>query len=200
MRISTIIPAYNRADLIVETLHTVLGQSTAPNQVIVVDDGSTDDTADVIAAFGKAVTLIRQANAGAGAARNAGFAASTGDIVHFMDSDDLLVPGFYASSLAAIERGADFTYGPWLKTRFTGRELHHEPMVLQQGAIAASAPLDRLMLLVDWVTLLQCCFLRRELIDRAGPFGATLSRPKTPNCSIGSPGRQRPLATCPKRC
>ena len=174
MRISTIIPAYNRADLIGETLRSVLEQDRPPSEVIVVDDGSTDDTADVIAAYGKAVTLIRQANAGAGMARNAGVAAATGNVLHFMDSDDLLVPGFYASSLDAIERGADFTYGPWLKARFSGRELQHEPVVLQQGAIAASAPPDRLMLLVDWVTLLQCCFLRRELIDRAGPFRSDL--------------------------
>ena len=175
MRISTIIPAYNRADLIGETLRSVLEQDRSPDEVIVVDDGSTDGTADAVAAYGKAVTLIRQANAGAGAARNVGFAASTGEIVHFMDSDDLAVANFYAAGAAAIEAGADLTYGPWLKTRLADRNMDPEPFVIQQGPVVVAGSLDRLVLMLDWMTVLQPCLFRRDLIERVGPYRTDLA-------------------------
>ena len=175
MRISTIIPAYNRADLIGETLRSVLEQARPPHEVIVVDDGSRDGTLDVVAGFGKAVTLLRQANAGAGPARNAGFARSTGDIVHFMDSDDLSSLNTYVEAERAFVAGADMTYGPWLKTRLEGRRLlDPEPFVLQQGPVPGSVPPDVLALLVDWVTVFQPCLFRRELIVRAGPYRSDL--------------------------
>ncbi|MGE3689833.1 MAG: glycosyltransferase family 2 protein [Novosphingobium sp.] len=174
MRISTIIPAYNRADLIGETLRTVLSQSLPPHEVIVVDDGSSDGTPDAVAAFGKDVTLIRQANAGAGPARNAGFARSSGDVIHFMDSDDLCSLNSYEAAMRRFEAGADMVYGPWLKTRFNGTRLDPEPFVLQQGPIASTRPNDVLALMVDWVTVFQPCLFRRELIERAGPYRADL--------------------------
>lgn len=173
LRISTVIPAYNRADLIPETLRSILSQTRPPHELIVVDDGSTDGTPDAVAAFGKAVTLLRQANAGAGVARNTGLARSTGDIIHFMDSDDLCTLDSYAHAAAALERGGDMTYGPWLKARFDGRELDPEPVVLQQGPVPADR-LDLLALLVDWVTVLQPCLFRREVLERAGPFRTDL--------------------------
>nr|WP_246447735.1 glycosyltransferase family A protein [Novosphingobium flavum] len=173
MRISTVIPAYNRADLIPETLRSILSQTRPPHELIVVDDGSTDGTPDAVAAFGKSVTLLRQSNAGAGVARNTGCARATGDIIHFMDSDDLCTLDSYAHAAAAMERGADMTYGPWLKARFDGRELDPEAVVLQQGPVPA-ARLDLLALLVDWVTVLQPCLFRREMLERAGPFRTDL--------------------------
>jgi len=174
LRISTIIPSYNRADLIGETLRSVLEQTRPPHEVIVVDDGSTDASADVIASFGAAVKLIRQANAGAGPARNVGFAASTGDIVHFMDSDDLSSLNSYRVAAAAIEAGADMTYGPWLKTRFDGTRLDPEPVAIQQGAVPGPLPIDLLVLAMNWVTVFQPCFFRRSLIERVGPYRTDL--------------------------
>ncbi len=174
MRISTIIPAYNRAELIGETLRTVLSQSRPPDEIIVVDDGSSDGTADVVAGVGKDVLLIRQANTGASAARNAGFARSTGEIVHFMDSDDLCSLNFYAAAARHIEEGAGMTYGPWLKARFEDRHLHPEPVVLQQRPVPGNRPMDVLALLVDWVTVFQPCLFRREAIEQAGPFRTDL--------------------------
>ena len=174
LRISTVIPAYNRADLVGETLRTVLSQSRAPDEVIVVDDGSSDGTRDVVAAFGPEVTLICQANAGAGPARNAGFARSTGDIIHFMDSDDLCSLNFYERAASRIEAGADMTYGPWLKTRVDGNCLHPEPLVLQQSALPLGQRMDVLTLTVEWYTVFQPCLFRRELVERAGPYRSDL--------------------------
>jgi len=179
LRISCVIPSYNRADLIGETLRSVLGQTRAPHEVIVVDDGSTDGSADVIAGFGKAVTLIRQTNSGAGPARNAGFAASTGDIIHFMDSDDISSLNSYEVAAAAIEAGAEMTFGPWLKTRFAGTRLDPEPVVLQQGAVPGTEPMDLLTLSMQWVTVFQPCLFRRSLIEQVrtndcGPYRTDL--------------------------
>jgi hypothetical protein len=174
MRLSTIIPAYNRADLIGETLRSVLEQTRPPDEVIVVDDGSSDGTPDIVAQFGRAVTLLRQSNAGAGTARNTGFARSTGEIVHFMDSDDLVTLNSYRAGIAAVEAGADVTYAPWLKVRIDGRALDPEPMVLQQHAVPAGLRLDVLALLVEWVALFQACFVRRDVMLRAGPYRCDL--------------------------
>ena len=173
-RISTIIPVYNRTDLIVETLRTILSQTRAPDEVIVVDDGSSDGTPDAVASFGRAVTLIRQQNAGAGPARNNGFGRSTGDIIHFMDSDDLCSLNFYEQAASRIEAGADMTYGPWLRTRFDGHRLYPESLVLQQGALPIGRRMLVLALTVEWFTVLQPCLFRRKLVERAGPYRSDL--------------------------
>ena len=69
-RISVIIPNFNRAGVIVATIENMLAQTLPPNEVIVVDDGSTDDSVEVIRSFGNRVTLIEQKNQGPGAARS----------------------------------------------------------------------------------------------------------------------------------
>ena len=89
---SVVIPAWNAADTLAETLASVLAQSLPPTEVIVVDDGSTDGTADIAAGFGAAVRVIRQDNRGVGAATNAGLAACGSPLVALVDSDDLWLP------------------------------------------------------------------------------------------------------------
>jgi glycosyltransferase involved in cell wall biosynthesis len=90
-RISVIIPTYNRAATIERAIRSVLAQSHAVNEVIVVDDGSTDETGLLVADLARRDTRVmyfRKPNGGAPAARNAGIALSTGDLVAFQDSDD----------------------------------------------------------------------------------------------------------------
>ena len=102
-RVSAIIPSYNRADFLPETISCLLAQTTPPHEIIVVDDGSTDDTAAVVATFGPAVRYKRIENSGAPVARNAGAALATGDWLWFCDSDDLWRPDFLARMRAVAE-------------------------------------------------------------------------------------------------
>lgn len=88
MSISVVIPLYNKAAYLAATLRAVHAQTWQPDQIIVVDDGSTDGGA-AIAEATPGVTVVRQSNGGVSAARNTGIAAATGDLVAFLDADDL---------------------------------------------------------------------------------------------------------------
>lgn len=98
--VSVIIPTYNYGRFIREAIESALGQTAAPLEVIVVDDGSTDETAEVVAEFGDRVRYIRQENAGVGAARNRGVEESTGEFVAFLDADDYWAPTKLEKQLA----------------------------------------------------------------------------------------------------
>ncbi|ABC21739.1 glycosyltransferase family 2 protein [Rhodospirillum rubrum] len=100
LKFSVIIPAYNREPLIGTTLDSIFNQTLPPAEVIVVDDGSTDRTAEIVSTWPKC-TLIRSENAGAAAARHKGVLASSGDWLAFCDSDDLWRPDHLASLAAA---------------------------------------------------------------------------------------------------
>jgi hypothetical protein len=92
LTVSVIIPTYNRAGFIGEAIDSALNQTRVPDEIIVVDDGSTDDTPRVLSAYQAPVRVIRQENRGRSAARNAGLAAARSDAVIFLDSDDTLLP------------------------------------------------------------------------------------------------------------
>ena len=110
--ISVIIPAFNAAATIGETLSSALAQTRPPMEIIVVDDGSHDDTAAIVARMAAAhprIKLLRQANAGQILARNAAIAASRGDFIAPLDADDLWHPRYLEKVTAALERGGDDT-------------------------------------------------------------------------------------------
>ena len=87
--LSIIIPAYNAAKYIRSTIDCALAQSLSENEVIVVDDGSTDDTIDILESYGDEIRVIRQENRGVSAARNRGIGEARGQWLAFLDADDL---------------------------------------------------------------------------------------------------------------
>jgi glycosyltransferase involved in cell wall biosynthesis len=88
--ISVVIPTYNYGRFLRDAIDSVLAQTYPALEVIVVDDGSTDDTPQVLAEYGDRIRVICQKNEGAGAARNAGIAAARGEYIAFLDSDDIM--------------------------------------------------------------------------------------------------------------
>lgn len=87
--ISVIIPTYNSDRFISEAIESVLQQTKKPDEIIVVDDGSTDDTQQTVEKFGGSIRYIYQENAGPAAARNRGLEAAKGDLIGFVDADDI---------------------------------------------------------------------------------------------------------------
>lgn len=103
-RVSVVIPTYNRAKLIAEAIESALSQEVDGGlEVVVVDDGSTDDTAGVVASFGDRVRYVQQENAREGAARNRGARLAAGTYLAFLDSDDAYLPGKLRRDLERLE-------------------------------------------------------------------------------------------------
>ena len=102
---SVVIPAYNARATVTSAVRSALGQSVRDVEVVVVDDGSSDDTADAVRRMNEPrVRLVQQRNRGLPAARNAGIAHARGTHVAFLDSDDLLLPRFIELALGALAR------------------------------------------------------------------------------------------------
>ena len=102
--VSIVIPTYNRAGLICQTIDNIFQQTYTKFELIIVDDGSTDDTLAKLRQYGKKIRVIEQKNSGPAVARNRGAAAAQGDIIAFQDSDDLWKPTKIARQVALLER------------------------------------------------------------------------------------------------
>ena len=88
-RVSVIIPAYNSMQWVSAAIDSVLNQGYRDYEVVVIDDGSTDQTADVLESYGRKIRCIYQANAGVSNARNRGLSVSTGEFIAYLDADDM---------------------------------------------------------------------------------------------------------------
>ena len=104
--VSILIPAYNSERWIADTIRSALAQTWTRREIIIVDDGSKDGTTAVVRRFeSPELKLVSQPNQGAAAARNAAFALAQGDLIQWLDADDLLSPDKVMLQIAALERG-----------------------------------------------------------------------------------------------
>lgn len=190
--VSVIIPVYNVADYVGEALDSVFGQDYPNLEVIVVDDGSSDETRTVLARYADRIHCIHQSNEGAAAARNRGLEQASGDYVTFLDGDDVWLPGKIAAQVAYMERHdtVDMTYGHWSEWRRASDGLFHLPEATCSAsargpAEASDDPLAIVpgesgwlyhRLLTDFLVTTIAVMLRRRLVDRVGGFDTDLAR------------------------
>lgn len=173
MTISAVLPTYNRAHLLEAVLESILKQTRAPDEVIIVDDGSTDGTRELLERY-PAVTAIHQANQGAPIARNNGAAAATSEWIAFQDSDDLWEP----EHLERLEAAAEATdhkadvYGANLRlSPGAGSALLFTKAKIDVPAPHLFAPDGRDIVLRDHLPLmLQSSVVRRAAFERLGGF------------------------------
>lgn len=162
--VSCVIPVYNGQQYIRETIESVLQQTVAVDEIIVVDDGSTDDTADIVHTFGSSVRLIQQANSGPAAARNVGVRESRGAFLTFQDADDLWMPTKTALQLAPFADDPALMICVGHIENFTSPDVpadQHLPEFAARAKPLAGFTTPGVM-------------ARREVFDLVGPFNETL--------------------------
>ena len=127
--ISVIVPVYNGESFLAEALESIAAQAYAPLQVLVVDDGSTDESA-AVAARCAGITVLQQPHRGLNSALNHGLHCAVGDFITFLDADDRWLPGKLARQLAALQQNpaADMVFGQ--ARQFTGQQTADDPTVV----------------------------------------------------------------------
>jgi len=177
-RVSVVIPVYNRADKVIEAVESALAQDWPATEVVVVDDASTDGTLGALERFGDRIVLQRQArNGGVAVARNAGLARASGELVHFLDSDNLLLPGAIGRKVAAL------AHVPDALLCFSSQELlrrgEARSVVLdwpEIGSPICPTRLPAVGLIVDYPFFISTLLAARHLVLAAGGFDERLRR------------------------
>jgi glycosyltransferase involved in cell wall biosynthesis len=159
MLLSVIIPVYNGAAFLAEAIASVRAQEYAPIEVIIVDDGSTDETAQVVQALGADLRYLYQPNQGPAAARNTGLAMAQGDLIAFLDVDDLWPADKLAQQMACLNANPA-TQVVWGQTLLRPYE---------QADESAFPPLPP-----NWMPLLGSLLCRKAVFAQVGGFEPTM--------------------------
>lgn len=173
--VTILIPVYNRASLAVEAVESCLAQDWRPLEILIVDDGSTDDLAGALAPFGDAVRLVRQANGGVSSARNAGIRLAKGDFIHFLDSDNLLAPSAVARKLGGFARfpDAELCYS---LAEVEGERQPDVPQILPPDGSAHCPTTSLINGLTRYPFYVSCVMLPRYTLLAVGGFEEDLRR------------------------
>jgi glycosyltransferase involved in cell wall biosynthesis len=158
LSVSAIVCAYNSERYVAETLEHIVAQTRRPDEIIAIDDGSTDSSAEILERFTPEVRVVRQANGGIGRARNAGIAEASGDLVAFCDADDLWDPTKLERQLRVFERDPSVDVVFTAVHEFVSPDIDPTDKQLRPVLAHATGPLTSTML------------VRRTVFDRVGGF------------------------------
>lgn len=180
LTVSVIIPTYNRAGFLSDAIQSVLQQTRPITELIVVDDGSTDETSALVNGFGGKVRYVYQENSGPAAARNLGMQLATGDFIAFQDSDDLWVENKIELQLELIANHPqlEFVFGDM--ANFRGKEQSLSPEIkneeLHNYLGRENSNLQKLFewLVVENVIPTGTVLFKRNIIEKVGYFDESL--------------------------
>lgn len=186
--VAVVIPTFNRAELLRQTVDATLAQTHRPAEVVVVDDGGSDHTEQVVTSYAPPVKYVRVPNGGPSVARNVGVAASAAEWIALCDDDDLWKPAYLERMRSASERFpeaeflfSDFTFvkdAVWTgESKFAtapagywdGADETDGPFRLYRGSVYARS-------VAFQPIFVSCCVFRRSLFDRLGGYNPAFSR------------------------
>lgn len=165
--VSVVIPTYNRAKFLANAIQSVLTQSFQDFELIIVDDGSTDGTCDVAQKFNSSICYVRQENHGRSHARNQGILYSTGRYIHFLDSDDILLPEALESLATHLDSHPDVgvVYGDGMRVdsqqRSSRRISASRPSIIGRTWLEAFT-------ICNVIDAIHSAMVRRHWLDRIG--------------------------------
>jgi glycosyltransferase involved in cell wall biosynthesis len=165
---SVIIPCFNAAETLAAAIESARAQNLAATEIMIVDDGSTDNSLGIARRFEPRVRAVAAPHAGASAARNRGIAETIGEWIVFLDADDVLLPGTLSKRLdAAADSGADVVICDWQEVDGGGRHSVGPIKSIDRNALAADAEIACATLV--WATTAALMY-RRSLVERIGGF------------------------------
>src|SRR5271165_3851874 len=172
-KVTALIPTYNCERYICDAVDSVLAQTYPVHEVIVVDDGSTDNTREVLASYGNRIRYIPQVNAGPPAARNNGMAHATGDLIALLDSDDLWTPEKLGKQMNFLEQHPD------CGLVYTDMKTFDETGIIEESVKISrnlTLPSGRIFPQLFAETLFQtsAVLIRKSCIDAVGGFDTSL--------------------------
>ena len=193
--VTVLIPTFNRAELLLEALDSILAQTRQPDEIIVINDGSTDDTIDRLKAYRSDVKILNQENSGKSAALNKALKVAKGDLIWVFDDDDIAEPDALEILLGLLEANpdADFAYGR--HDRFTIAPNGHVKWS-DTGYWSESPPEDFLFeTLLDMFAHQPGMLVRKSLYLKVGPFDETLIRSQDYDMLLRLAQQGRPAST-----
>jgi glycosyltransferase involved in cell wall biosynthesis len=162
-RVAYVVPVHNGERYLAECLQSILAQSHAPAEVIVVDDGSTDGTSHAAAVFAPRITYVRRAHGGHGSARNHGVALATSEFVAFLDADDVIAPAKTAIQLARFRARPELEFCDAYVRNFWSPDIEEGERQRDPRMHFTHGPQPRGHSIITWL-------MRRDLFERIGRF------------------------------
>lgn len=179
-KVSVVVPAYNSENYIAEAIQSILDQNYPNTEILVINDGSTDNTMQVLQAFDGQVKVIEQVNSGSAVARSNGMQHSTGDYIAFLDSDDIWLPNKLESQVNFLESHAEFgmVFSNWSCWTPDDQGVFHRRNFSQDKKEDARPMSGWLFgqLIDDCIVWTSTVLMRREVFENIGQFDSTLRR------------------------